>query len=694
MSKERLRLGKIICFLLVSVVLISLGMISCDVKHKQRSLPQPVIKSVSVSPPTVQKEREGVVDVEVVDDADRPMSGVRVSFSVAPANIGYCTPAVDTTDANGSAGTIFFATNAGAATIQATVEGIPAKTAQVEVVSSASTTQPFSIEITPPLIPADGISSSQVKVIVSDTTGNLAPDSTVVKFTAGEEFDDVDGDGYFTEGVDKLKYDTNQDGRWNPIGFIPAYAYTHDGEVTVTYVAGFRTGTVSIKVTSSVNDYLIQDDASLLLVPTDSVAYIVLMPDQPTIQVQGTGGVEATQVRAILYDHNGNRAGADFPVEFYIINGPQGGESINGEVSEYITINTNSSGEAVIALVSGTKSGMIKLRAKSGNILSSSCIVTVCAGPPAELSLSPNRCNIRGWDITCVEDTICACVVDVYGNPVADSTSVHFETEEGSVRCCDKTKQGCAYSLYISGDPRNDGRALIWAYTWGPDGMIADTCELIVSGPPVTVTFLTYPQTLYADGVSQGHVTIEVLDSNSNFMVKGTPVDMNSFFGSVASGPINDGCYGSLFETEMKSEVLSEDYSMKYPDRDDSIGVITNLTASAGIVSTSVTVTFLTGNTFNDNCDISVITIPVGATVPVSLHVKDAYGNPLGGHHIVADQSHSWRGTISGSAYTDEFGEATGFFFTGQSIGTGIIAFQDLDPKGEIVIAFNVSIVP
>jgi hypothetical protein len=694
MNRKSRGFGKIVCFSICIIVLVSLAWMSCSVKHKEQSTPQPIIKSVSISPPTIQKNQEGVVDVEVVDDAGRPMSGIRVSFSVVPANIGYCTPAVDTTDANGSAGSIFFATNAGTATIQATSEGVPAKTVQVEVVPSGSATKPFSIEIVPPLLPADGISASQVKVIVSDTTGNLAPDSTVVKFTAGEEFEDVDGDGYFAEGVDKLKYDTNQDSRWNPIGFIPSYAYTQDGEVTVTYVAGFRTGTAYIKVTSSVNDYLIQENASILLVPTDSVAYIVLLPDLPTIQVRGTGGVEATQVRAILYDHNGNRAGADFPVEFYIINGPQGGESINGEVSEYITINTNSSGEAVVNLVSGTKSGVIKLRAKSGGVLSSSCIVTVCAGPPAELSLSPYHCNIRGWDITCVEDTICACVVDIYGNPVPDSTSVHFETEEGSVRCCDKTKQGCAYSLYISGDPRNDGRALIWAYTWGPDGMIADTSELIVSGLPATVTFLTYPQTLPADGVSQGHVAIEVLDSNSNFMVKGTPVDMNSFFGSIASGSINDGCYGSLFETEMKSEVLSEDYSMKYPDHDDSIGVVTSLTATAGIVSTSVIVTFLTGNTFTDNCDISVITIPVGATVPVTLHVKDAYGNPLGGHHIVADQTHSWRGTISGSAYTDEFGEATGFFFTGQSIGTGIIAFQDQDPKGGIILAFNVSIIP
>ena len=694
MSRKSLGSGGIICFSLCLIVLISLTLLSCSVEHKEQPVPQPTIKSVSISPPTIQKDKEGIVDVEVVDDAGRPMSGIRVSFSVVPANIGYCTPAVDTTDANGSAGTIFNATNAGTATIQATIEGLPAKTVQVEVVSSASTTEPFSIEITPSLIPADGISTSQVKVIVSDTTGNLAPDSTVVKFTAGEEFEDVDGDGYFTEGVDNLKYDTNQDGRWNPIGFIPAYAYTRDGEVSVTYLAGLRTGTAYIKVTSSVNGYLIQEDASLLLTPVDSVAYIVLIPDQPVIQVRGTGGVEATQVRAVVYDHNGNRAGADFPVEFYIINGPQGGESINGEISEYITVNTNSSGEAAINLMSGTTSGVIKLRAKSGDVLSSSCIVTICAGPPVDISLSPAKCNIAGCFATCVEDSICACVTDKYGNPVPDSTSVYFGTEEGMVHCCDRTKQGCAYSLYLSGDPRNDCIAYVWAETWGEEGLIRDTCIIILSGDPTSVTFLDYPRTILADGISEGHVLIEVLDPNDYFVVDSTPVMMHSVFGSVASGATKDGCHTSLFQTYLISEVLSQDYSMKYPDRDDSVGVVSLLTAKCGVESTTVNITFLTGNTFTDNCDISVITIPVGATVPVTLHVKDAYGNPLGGHHIVADQTHSWRGIISGNTYTDQFGEATGFFFTGQSVGTGIIAFQDQDPKGGIVLAFNVSIVP
>jgi hypothetical protein len=87
--------------------------------------------------------------------------------------------------------------------------------------------------------------------------------------------------------------------------------------------------------------------------------------------------------------------------------------------------------------------------------------------------------------------------------------------------------------------------------------------------------------------------------------------------------------------------------------------------------------------------------VPVGATVPVVVFVKDAYGNPLGGHHIVADQAHSWRGTITGSAYTDEYGQAVGFFFTADKTpGVGVIAFYDQDPTGDIYLAFNVTIAP
>jgi hypothetical protein len=696
MKRESYCLWGKIFWLICAISLVWLMMMGCSEKSTENAEKVVMIKSLLVSSSSIQKGQTAWVDVVVEDDADRPISGAQVSFSVAPTTIGYCTPTVDTTESDGSAAAVFTATDFGTATIQVNVEAVASKTVEIEVVTSGGTTKPLSIQINPTWLPADGIAICTVNVTVSDTTGNLTEDNTVVRFIAGEKFEDNDEDGYFTEGIDELKYDVNQDGRWNPIGFIPSFALTHNGEVTVTYVAGLQTGTAYIKVTSEPDGNFLQEDVSLLLVPTNNVAYIVLMPDQAKIQVRGTGGVEATQVRAICYDENGNRVGADFPVEFYIINGPGGGEALNGVAGDSITIKTNSSGEAAVTLASGTKSGAVRMRAKVGTVLSYSTLITICAGPPTDISLGVTPCNIRGWDINCVKATICACLVDVYGNPVPDSTSVHFGTEEGLVSCCDKTKQGCAYSTYLSGDPRNDGRARIWAETWGENGIVADTCLLIVSGPPASVIFLNYPQSLLADGISKGDVLVEVLDLNNNYVLNQTPVTMKTSFGSVQSGVTSDGCYNSLYETELVSEVLAQDYSMIYTDHDDGIGVINVLTAKSGFVSSSVDVTFFTGNTYSKNCEISAEgTIPHGSTIPVVVIIADRYGNPLGRHLVVADQSHTSGGTVTGSGYTNAFGEATGFTFTATTdlaIKSAVVSFCDQDPRGGVCIAIKISI--
>jgi len=655
-----------------------------------------IIKSLYV-PSSVQNGRTGVVDVEVKDDKDSPISGVKISFSVSPASVGYFTPTLDTTDENGLAASVFTATGLGTATIQASAEGAQSKTAEIEVVSAGETTKLIEIEITPSWLLADGISTSTVKATVRDSTGSLVKNGTVVKFTAGEDFDDVDGDGYFTAGVDELTYDTNGDGKWNPIGIIPSYALTQNGIAEVTYTAGFRTGTAYIKVTTGPAGQQVQDYNTILLVPTDTVAYIVLAPDHSSIQVKSTGGVEATQVTATCYDNSGNRVDKNFPVEFYIISGPGGGEDLNGQGVYPITINTNSYGEAHVTLASGIKSGTVRMRAKVGNILSTSTMVTICAGPAFDISLGVTPCNIRGWDVNCVEADICACVVDVYGNPVPDSTAVHFSTEEGMVSCCDQTQKGCAYSKYLSGDPRNDGLAMIWAETKSETGSVKDSTILIVSGPPASVTFISYPHSLLADGISKGDVTVRVLDINGNFVVDKTPVKMKTAFGSITDGVTTDGCYASIYETELISEVLSQDYSLANPNIiDDGIGVVNVLTAKSGFAGASVYVTFYTGYTYSKNCEIDMeTTVPHGATVPIVVIIKDRYGNPLGGHKIVADQPHTTNGVITGTGYTNAFGEATGFTFTAStdiSLETAIITLCDQDPRGGVCLAKKIEL--
>jgi hypothetical protein len=647
------------------------------------------------APSLVQKDQTAAVNVEVTDQDGNPISGVEVSFSVSPSTLGDFNPSAATTDATGLASSVFTATEAGSGTIVATAES-KQQTAQIEVAASQEAAEPLKIELTPAWLPADGISTSSINVMVRDSTGNLVEDGTMVKFAAGEEFDDVNKDGYFTEGIDNLVYDTNQDGVWNPIGNVPADALTQNGLVQVSYTAGFRTGNAYIKVTADLGAQQLQKQTHLVLVPEDSVAYIVLAPDHPSIQVKGTGGVEATQIAATCFDDNGNRVGEDFPVEFNIVYGPEGGENLNGSTTYPVTINTNSWGQAMVTLLSGTKSGVVRIQAKVGGVISSAPMVIICSGPAYDISVGVSPCNIRGWDINCVEAELCACAVDIYGNPVPDATAIHFYTEEGMVQPYDVTENGCAYSTFSSADPRIDGIATITAETEGVSGTVSGSTNLIVSGPPYSVFFLNYPTSILADGVSKGDVLVDVRDVNNNFVVNSTPVEMKTRFGSCPSGATTDGCHASLYETEFTSQVLPQDYSMKYSTLDDSIGVINLLTAKSGFVSSSVYITFLTGNTYSKNCDIDMEeSVPHGATVPVVVIIKDRYGNPLGGHRVVADQTSTSGGMVSGESYTNSYGEATGFIFiatTDPGIENGVVAFCDEDPRGQVCIAVKIEI--
>ncbi|MFH1335089.1 MAG: invasin domain 3-containing protein, partial [Candidatus Zixiibacteriota bacterium] len=198
--------SRFIYCLVWSVGLVSLLFLGCSEKSTKDNGTVVTIKSLSVIPSEVQKGQTAVVDVAVEDDADRPVSGAQVAFSVTPGTIGYCTPLVDTTDANGSAAAIFTATDLGTATIQVNVAGVASRTIQVDIVTSGGAAKPLQIQLTPSWLPADGISSSQITVTVKDSLGNTAPNGTVVKFAAGEKFEDADQDGYYTTGIDELKF--------------------------------------------------------------------------------------------------------------------------------------------------------------------------------------------------------------------------------------------------------------------------------------------------------------------------------------------------------------------------------------------------------------------------------------------------------------------------------------------------------
>jgi len=464
--------------------------------------------------------------------------------------------------------------------------------------------------------------------------------------------------------------------------FRDVYDMTDTSGTASSYFVSSDTGTVTLKAKLTSGDSL---TTTLRVTSSGSsssgtIASIEFNTLRPSIQVKGTGGIESAVLVATGYDSLGNKVGAGKRIIFRILNGPHGGENLEDKGYGPDTAYTMESGQAVVTLNSGTISGTVELRAESGTIFSNVTRVAINAGPPAYLTLGAKPLNIRGWDVVNVTSEVLAMVDDIYGNPVQNSTAVYFGTEEGMVDAYATTAGGLATSVYHSGEPRNDGLAHVYASTAG--GTVSDTVVIIVSGPPDTTRFLTYPLSLVADGVSKGQVVVRVVDRNGNFVVGGTQVTMETDFGNCASGTTQDGINASLFETELVSQILTRDYSPVSPD--DGIGAVSNLTAKADWSSATVQVNFLTGFAYYKNCLVDIAgTVVYGGREPFTVLIKDRAGNPLGGHSVSATVS---SGTISGSpSITNGYGESSGLFFTAPSdttIKSATISVTDNDPRG------------
>ncbi|MCK4632948.1 MAG: hypothetical protein KAT79_06725, partial [candidate division Zixibacteria bacterium] len=191
-------------------------MIGCGSKSVSDTPVSSVQISVSASPATL-----GIGDISVVE-ATVVNSGTAVAeepiwFTVMPATAGYFVPEQDTTDASGVAATVFHATTAGSVTIYAWVAGNedPAQASMAIDETSQTGSGNITMSVSPSLLLANGTDSSQVTITVRTALGSPAPAGTIVKLTAGEKFVDIDGNGYWSTGIDSLVFDANSNGQWD-----------------------------------------------------------------------------------------------------------------------------------------------------------------------------------------------------------------------------------------------------------------------------------------------------------------------------------------------------------------------------------------------------------------------------------------------------------------------------------------------
>lgn len=655
--------------------------------------------AVTASPTTIDQGATSVIEVTIVDGTNG-IANQEVTFTVTPSSAGFFSPSMDTTNANGVAAAIFTATTSGAATITVAASGSSSLNGTVAIaVNTASTgsgSGNVNLTISPSLLLANGSDTALVTISITDALGQPAPNLTAVKITAGEKFIDVDGNGFWSPGIDTLVFDANANGTWDAYGLIPSTATVSGGagSVQVNYISGNDAFSVYVKVT--VDDNGIQGSAEVVLQlsPNTSVNSIFLASDSLSLSVKQTGGIETGKIRATCLDENGNNVPEGIGVTFLILDGPGGGERLGNTGYGPFPAVTNSQGIATAPIHSGTASGTIRIRAFVDTVLSNATQILVAAGPPAYIVLGAEECNVPWWNTVGAFNPVIAVVSDIYHNPVNDSTVVYFTTDEGTIMSHEnrtKERQGIATTNWISGTnvPTADGVVLIICETAG--GTVADTSIFFNSHWPAVISATGMPVSMTADGESKAIVFVSAVDLNGNPVIGGTVFKADATYLSVAGGVFENGCFGASDRVVIRSAILNVDNSTP-GGNDDGIGAFDIVTYYTNTASGSFVVQLNTGNAFSGKSEIKgPSSAAQGDNLPFSVTIQDRFGNPLGDHTLNMTAS---GGTVFGASQeTDQYGEANGFNWTAPAAaGTITITITDTDPRGLIVLTLQIDV--
>ncbi len=665
--------------------------------------------NMTVSPSSITVGSTAVIEATVTDGTD-PLPNRVVTLTASPASAGYFTPSVDTTGATGVVSAIYTALSDGNVTLSAAISGGSTSDNFSLSVAAQSNTSTGNVDlvVVPTIILADGASTSQLTVTIRDQAGTAAPDSTMVKLTAGEKFVDLDQNGYWTNGIDSLVYDGNGNDTWDAIGYIPATAYVTGGagRVVINYTAGTEATTVYFTITvdeaSGITGYA---ETSIQLSPDASVASISMGVDDIHLAVKRTGGMETSTIHAVGYDAYGNSVPEGISMSFIITDGPDNtddGERLGtmtgaNRRGPYVT-NTNSMGQASCPISSGTVSGTIRVRAYVDTVLSNVTQIMVHAGPPARIVVGAEECNVPFWGMVNETNEIVALVSDIYNNPCPDSTVVYFTCDEGVIMAHQNRVEGeeglaaSTWMSYGSDQSVDDGIVMITVETNG--GTLVDSGYFINSWYPDTLWFVTWPQTLAANTESHGYMFVEVRDLNMNYCLELNRIKFESEYITYVDREDGDGCYSSAISNTAQGKVLPQDFSMNGVS-DDGIGVVDYLTARFGFgASASVPCTLLTGMTYTKSCVIDIpSSVPISSTTPFSVLIKDRFGNPLGDHSLTATLTGS--GSLADvNQSTNTYGEASGFSYTSPGAdATVILNITDNDARGATTFSLQIKVV-
>jgi hypothetical protein len=353
---------------------------------------------------------------------------------------------------------------------------------------------------------ADGADSAVLEALVTDHFGNPVAPGTTVGFVA-------------------------------TLGTISEATPTDAGGRATARLTSARFVTGTSRVTASSGGLL--QTLDVRFVSEGATNVVALAVDNPHIHVTGAGRTETATVTFEARDGRGIPVDEDHAVLLTFSILPV--EGLTDAVVVPSSATTNSKGQALATVNSGTISGPIEVFAASDAADSEPIRIAVHADQPdpEHFSISFERINIEGLVYDGVRNAVTARIGDHHGNPVPDSTVAWFHAEYGLIQGSAATDDhGEATVWEITAAPRpaipgGDGLVTLCAQTVSKDGDLIETCGRVMwSGH--TIVEITDPVGGF-QVPNGGSVTItyRVRDANFNPLTQGTEISVTATGGTL-----------------------------------------------------------------------------------------------------------------------------------------------------------------
>jgi hypothetical protein len=366
---------------------------------------------------------------------------------------------------------------------------------------------------------ADGAQSVGGTVTVTDLDGGgLAGKAVTV--VAGERFEDVNADGLFTVGIDRLLDDADGNQAWTPAGVVTVAGPT--GGVNGTARFELVVGTVPMQAWVHAAVDGVVADAPLELLARPPVSSVALEAQFAEMTVSGGGGVTRNPLTAACLTAQSVPPPTGTIVSFRVAAGPGGGERLENAVGGRVDALTGADGRATAVLLSGTRSGGVRVSATCAGV-SGSVEVYVAPGGTSSVTCAADSTRLTPGNQSAVR----AWVYDAARNPVADGTPVRFRADKGLVGPAEVPTMGGVAAATFTALPGDAGLAHVTvSCTSGSGGVVECSKEIQIREPdPPSAVYLTCAaDSLVLGAGNQCRIRTLVFDAAHNPVIDGTTV--------------------------------------------------------------------------------------------------------------------------------------------------------------------------